>query len=98
MKNIILVIEPIDDQATDFRKTFDLVKQIEETKEPNRAKISEVSHREFLKEILQGYHAAYFSILQLSLKAIQHVSSELQSAAISLKQVFTFNRHSTLYH
>ena len=52
-----------------------------------RANYPEVSENEILKNVLHGYHTAYFSRanLQLSLERMQHFSSELESAATILK-------------
>ena len=79
-------------QSTNFQQTFDLIQHIEEVKRPYRANNSELSDIDFVKFVLHGNHAAFYSRanLPLSLKTNQHSSSEFQSAVIILKQVFTF--------
>ena len=70
---------------------FDFIKQIEEIIEPYRANIAQLFDTEFLKKVVHGYHAAYFSCasLQLGLKTLQRSSCGLQLAFRLLKQVFT---------
>ena len=53
--------------STESRKTFDLIKQIEELFESYRATNSDLSDIEFLKKVLHAYHDAYFSSTKLQL-------------------------------
>ena len=73
-------IEPNNNKQ--FQKMFDLTKQIEELIEPYRANQSEVFDFEILKNVLNGYQAAYFpsAKLQLTPKLMQHSPNELKSA------------------
>ena len=85
--------ENVTDQSNELQFLFDLFKEIEDIIEPYRANISELSDLEYLKKDLHGYKAACFPYanFQLSLKTMQHSSTELQSAVAILKQVFISN-------
>ena len=87
-------------QSLEFRKTFDLIKQIEEISDPYWANNSELSDMGVLKNVLHGYHAATLSRanLQISLKTIQHSSNEMQSAVAKLKQNSTNELFSKIWH
>ena len=80
-------------QSIAFQETFDLIEQTEELIEPYRAKTSEVPDKKILKEVLHRNHATFSSCakMHLNLKPTQHASSQLQSAVILLKHVFTMN-------
>ena len=60
------------------------MKQIEELFEPYRALIAGLSDVEFMRKVLHGYHAAYFSCrkLQLSLKTMQHFSGHIFDTSV----------------
>ena len=47
-------------QSTEFQKTSDLIKQMEDLIETYLAKISDESDIETLKKVLNGHNAAYF--------------------------------------
>ena len=70
---------------------FDLKTQIEEVFEPYWANNLEECDIELLKKLLYWYLASSCSIanLQLSLKTMQHSSSEMQSVVTLVKQIFT---------
>ena len=74
-----------------FQRMFNRKKQIGEMIETYLAKNSETYDIEILKNVLHGYHAAHISCAnsQLSLKTMQHASSELHYPLTLLKQVFT---------
>ena len=93
-------IDQVNAQSTEFQKTFDLSKLIEELIEPCRAENSELSDIEILKKVLHGYHDANFSCakLQSSLTAMQHSSNELQLAVTLPKKVFIINFSSKIRH
>ena len=85
-------IDHVTAQSIEFHKTFDPIKQTEKMVRPYQATNFELIDIEFVKKVLHGYHASYFSYanLQMSLKAVQHSSNELEIAVTIMKQVFTF--------
>ena len=79
---------------------FALIKQIEEIIEQNRAQNAEISDIEFQKKVVHGYHVANLSCanFQLSLKTMQHSSSEMQFAVSFLEKVFITSFRSKMLH
>ena len=70
----------------------DLTKQSEKLIQAYRLNNAELSGVENPNKVSHRYHAAYFSFtnLQMSLKTMQHSSTELETAVKTLKYVFLF--------
>ena len=70
----------------------DLTKQSEKLIQAYRLINAELSAVENPNKIFHRYHAAYifFKNLQMSLKTMQHSSTELETAVKTLKYVFLF--------
>ena len=77
---------------------FDLIKQIEDLREPYGVIISQLSGVELLKERLHGYLAALLSCanLKVILENMQQSSCEKQLSVTLLKQFFNFDLSSNL--
>ena len=99
LKKIFLKLKMSMTNHLNFKKMFDLIKQIGDRIEQYRANISDLLDFESLKDVPHGYGAAYFSSvsLQMNQNEIQCSSSELQSAVTKLNHNFTFFLLSNLW-